>query len=743
MDPKEFLKKLTLEEKAELCTGGDFWHTKAVERLGLPAVMMSDGPSGLRKQNDAADHLGINDSIRAVCFPASASLASSFDVELARRLGRTLGQECQAENLAMLLGPGLNIKRSPLCGRNFEYYSEDPALAGQMGTALVEGLQSTGAASCIKHFAANSQETDRMVSDSVMDERTLHEIYLPAFETVVKQAKPRAVMCAYNKLNGTFCSESKELLTDILRTRWGYEGMVVTDWGAVKDRAKGVAAGLDLEMPGGSRRGIDQVLAAVKDGTLREEQLDQTALRVLEFVCAALDAADPQAVFDREADYQTARQIAAECAVLLKNDRAVLPLAEGETVALIGDFAASPRYQGGGSSHVNSARVSAARDCMPAGMTWTRGYDQAADLPDAAQQAEAVRAAQNAGAAVILAGLPERYESEGVDRTTLEMPANQNALIEAVAAVQPNTVVVLYNGAPVTMPWLDKVAAVLEMYLPGDAGGQATLDLLYGRANPSGKLAETFPQKLEDTPAYLNFPGENAVTEYREGIFVGYRYYDKKRMDVLFPFGHGLSYTSFAYSDLTVDRDTLTDADTLTVCVTVTNTGSCFGKEAVQLYIAPPAGMRQRPVRELKAFAKAALEPGQSQTLEFTLTGRDFAYYEPLLHDFYAESGRYGIEIGASSRDIRLRAAVALLATRSLPRRFTEFSTLADVMAHPSGAAMLGPILQRMAAAAGQATGADGVNSQQMLKGILLNTLVSFGVLSDAQLQGILQQLNQ
>ena len=743
MDPKKILSQLTLEEKAALCTGGDFWHTKAVERLGLPAVMMSDGPSGLRKQNDAADHLGINDSIRAVCFPASAALASSFDVELARRLGRTLGQECQAEHLALLLGPGLNIKRSPLCGRNFEYYSEDPALAGQMGAALVEGLQSTGAGSCIKHFAANNQETDRMVSDSVVDERTLHEIYLPAFETVVKQAKPRAVMCAYNKLNGTFCSENKALLTDILRTRWGYEGMVVTDWGAVKDRAKGVAAGLDLEMPGGSRRGIEQVLAAVQDGTLSEEQLDRTALRVLEFVCAALDAADPQAVFDREADYQTARQIAAECAVLLKNDRAVLPLAEGQRVALIGDFAVSPRYQGGGSSHVNSARVSAARDCMPAGMTWVRGYDQAADLPDEALQAEAVRAAQNAGAAVILAGLPERYESEGVDRTTLEMPANQNALIEAVAAVQPNTIVVLYNGAPVTMPWLGKAAAVLEMYLPGDAGGEATLDLLYGRANPSGKLAETFPQKLEDTPAYLNFPGENAVTEYREGVFVGYRYYDKKRMDVLFPFGYGLSYTSFAYSGLTVDRDTLTDADTLTVRVTVTNTGPRFGREAVQLYIAPPAGMRQRPVRELKAFAKAALEPGQSQVLEFTLTGRDFAYYEPLLHDFYAESGRYGIEIGASSRDIRLRAAVDLLATRQLPRQFTEFSTLADVMANPRGAALLGPILQRMAAAAGQATGADGVNAQQMLKGILLNTLVSFGVLGDAQLQGILQQLNQ
>ena len=743
MDPKKILSQLTLEEKAELCTGGDFWHTKAVERLGLPAVMMSDGPSGLRKQNNAADHLGLNDSVRAVCFPASASVASSFDVDLARRLGQILGRECQAEKLAMLLGPGLNIKRSPLCGRNFEYYSEDPALAGQMGAALVEGLQSTGTGSCIKHFAANNQETDRMVGDSVMDERTLHEIYLPAFETVVKQARPRAVMCAYNQLNGTFCSENKELLTDILRTRWGYEGMVVTDWGAVKDRAKGVAAGLDLEMPGGSRRGIDQVLAAVKAGTLREEQVDQAALRVLEFVCDSLKNADEQAVFDREADHQAARQIAAECAVLLKNEHDALPLAEGQTVALIGDFAATPRYQGGGSSHVNSARVSAARDDMPVGMTWTRGYDQAADLPDEKLQAEAVRAAQSARAAVILAGLPERYESEGIDRTSLDMPANQNALIEAVAAVQPNTIVVLYNGAPVTMPWLDKVAAVLEMYLPGDAAGEATLDLLYGRANPSGKLAETFPKKLADTPAYLNFPGEDAVTEYREGVFVGYRYYDKKQMEVLFPFGYGLSYTNFAYHDLTVDRQALTDADTLTVRVTVTNTGSRFGKEAVQLYIAPPAGMRQRPVRELKAFAKAALAPGQSQTLEFTLTGRDFSYYEPLLHDFYAESGRYDIEIGASSRDIRLRTAVELTATRPLPRTFTEYSSLGSVMKDPRGAALIGPILQKMAAAAGSATGADTAGSMQMMQGMLLNTLVSFGILTEPQLQGILQQLNQ
>lgn len=396
MDPKKLLAQLTLEEKAELCTGGGFWHTKQIDRLGVPSVMMSDGPSGLRKQDTAGDHLGINDSIKAVCFPSSAAVASSFDVELASELGKVLGEECQATGLAMLLGPGLNIKRSPLCGRNFEYYSEDPVLAGQMGSALVNGLQSTGAGSCIKHFAANNQETDRMVSNSVVDERTLHEIYLAPFETVVKQAKPRAVMCAYNQINGTFCSENKELLTDILRTQWGYKGMVVTDWGAVKSRAVGVAAGLDLEMPGGTKRGIQQVLDAVSSGSLTMDELDKAVLNVLNFVKAGMEEKHDSAAFDCQEDYKSAVHFAEECAVLLKNENKLLPLKEGSKVALIGDFAVVPRYQGGGSSHVNSARVSTAYEFMPAGMNWYQGYEEIADVPNMTLQAEAVEGAKQA-----------------------------------------------------------------------------------------------------------------------------------------------------------------------------------------------------------------------------------------------------------------------------------------------------------------------------------------------------------
>ncbi len=746
MNPQELLRQLTLEEKAALCTGSDFWHTKAIERLGIPAAMVSDGPSGLRKQAGDADHLGINDSIKAVCFPSSAAVASSFDTALAERLGHILGRECQGENLAVLLGPGLNIKRSPLCGRNFEYYSEDPALAGQLGAALVNGLQAEGAGSCIKHFAANNQETDRMVSDSRVDERTLHEIYLAAFETVVKQAKPWSVMCAYNKINGTYCSENKQLLTDILRTRWSYRGLVMTDWGAVKDRAVGVAAGLDLEMPGGSDKGIREVIDAVHAGTLSMEELDKAVLNVLELVQKYLEGRRDGVTFDRAADYEAARRAAEECAVLLKNTGA-LPLTEGADVVLIGDFARAPRYQGGGSSHVNSTRVSTPYEAMADGMRWVRGYDVASDTPDSALQAEAVAAAGKAGAVVILAGLPDRYESEGYDRTTLEMPANQNALIAAVAAVQPNTVVVLYNGAPVTMPWLDDVNAVLEMYLAGDGVGEATMNLLYGRANPSGKLAETFPQKLSDTPAYLSYPGEDRASAYNEGVFVGYRYYDKKEMDVLFPFGYGLSYTTFAYSGLALDKAAMADTDALAVRFTVTNTGPRAGAEAAQVYVCPPpvtAKGRQRPVRELKAFAKVFLAPGESKTVTVNLTGRDFAYYEPILHDFYAETGEYTVAVGASSRDIRLQGAVTITASRPLPVVYDACSSIGEVMATPAGARALGSALQSLAAGAGGAslgdTGEDGVS--KIFTGMLVGQLVSFGMLSQQQLDDLLAALN-
>lgn len=743
MDIKDMVERMTLEEKAEICSGGDFWSTRAFERLGIPSVMMTDGPSGLRKQGGAGDHLGLNESVPAVCFPSSAAVASSFDTGLARELGEELGEECQAEDVALLLGPGLNIKRSPLCGRNFEYFSEDPVLAGEMGAALVQGMQSRGVGSCIKHFACNNQETGRMVSDSAVDERTLHEIYLAPFEAVVKKARPWAVMCAYNKVNGTYCAENRQLLTDILRDEWGFDGMVVTDWGAVKNRALGIRAGLDLEMPGGTDRGTKQIVAAIEEGSLSMDELDLAVENVLSFVDKA--TAGHRAVeLDLERGYRLAVKAAERSAVLLKNEGGALPIAEGARVAFIGEFASSPRYQGSGSSHVNSARRSASLDCAPEGVVYAQGYRAADDEGDPALVAEAVRAAREADVAVVFAGLPDRYESEGYDRTTLAMPANQVELIDAVAAAQPRTVVVLMNGAPVTMPWAGDVTAILEMYLAGDGAGEAAVSLLYGRANPSGKLAETFPLKLEGNPSYLNFPGENDRTEYREGVFVGYRYYDAKGMEVLFPFGYGLSYTTFAYSDLELGTDAFAEGEELSVALTVTNTGERAGEEVVQLYVAPPIGQRRRPVRELKRFTKVALEPGESARVEFSLDARALSYYEPILHEFCAESGAYGIEVGASSRDIRLQGTVSFASSSAPSRAFTAYSTVGDVMAHPAGEKVFAPLLERMVQGMGEAAGSgDDAGAREMIGGIQLSSLVGFGMLTEEQLGDLLSRLNE
>ena len=654
MDIEKILQQMTLEEKADFCSGSDFWHTQPVERLGVPAVMMSDGPSGLRKQDEQGDHLGINESIPAVCFPSSAAVASSFDTALAEKLGNTLGNECRAENLALLLGPGLNIKRSPLCGRNFEYFSEDPYLSGEMGAALVKGIQSNGVGSCIKHFAANNQETDRMVSDSVMDERTLHEIYLPAFETVVKKAQPLGVMAAYNKLNGTHCSENKELLTDILRKRWGYEGMVVTDWGAVKDRAKGIAAGQDLEMPGGSGRGTNSILSAIKAETLSEEELNAAVRNLLRFVDSVTKTENASAVFDRDADYRMAVSVAENSAVLLKNEKGVLPLAKGCKAVFLGEFAQHPRYQGGGSSHVNSAKVSCALEHAP-GVAYAQGYRTDEDTVDPALEQAAVAAAADAEVAVIFAGLPERYESEGYDRTTLAMPENQNHLIAAVAAVQPNTVVVLHNGSAIEMPWVNDVPAVLELYLAGDGAGEAAVNLLYGAVNPSGKLAETWVNAYADTPAKDNFAGPGRMVQYREGLYVGYRYYQTAGVPVAFPFGYGLSYTSFAYSNLQASSNGVT--------LTVTNTGKRAGAEIVQLYVAKPGAEVFRPAQELKGFAKVQLQPGESKTVTIPLDDKAFRYWNTKTDSWEVEGGSYELRVGASSADIRLTAVVEVAGT--------------------------------------------------------------------------------
>lgn len=650
---REIISKMTLEEKAAMCSGADFWHTEAVERLGIPASMVSDGPHGLRKQDQEGDHLGVNDSIKAVCFPAGCGTAASFNRELLVKMGEVLGEECQAEGVSVILGPAVNIKRSPLCGRNFEYYSEDPLVASEMAGALIHGVQSKHVGTSIKHFLANNQETRRMSSDSRVDERTLREIYLAAFEGAVKKEKPWTVMCSYNKINGTYAAQNHKYLTEVLRDEWGFDGYVMSDWGAVNSRVEDLKAGLDLEMPTSMGANDKLIVGAVQSGELDESVVDTAVERILNIVFRYEENRDKQAVFDRDQDHEMARKVAEETVVLLKNE-GVLPLAENDQIAFIGKYAAKPRYQGGGSSHINSHKVTSAWDIAQAmgNVTYAQGFDDKEDKVDEKLFAEAVEAAGKAKAAVIFAGLPDAFESEGFDREHMAMPSCQNELIRQVSQVQPNTVVVLHNGSPVEMPWAGQVKGILEAYLGGQAVGGAVCDILFGRVNPSGKLPETFPLRLEDNPSYLSYIGEGDMVEYREGIFVGYRYYDKKKMDVLFPFGHGLSYTTFAYANLRTDKEQMKDTDVMKVSVDVTNTGKMTGKEVVQLYVADKESTVIRPVKELRDFVKVELEPGETKTVTFTLDKRAFAYYSVRIHDWHVESGTFDILIGKSSREI-------------------------------------------------------------------------------------------
>ena len=690
MDIKALVSQMTLEEKAGLCSGDDFWHTKAVERLGIPRTMVSDGPHGLRKQDDQADHLGINDSIKAVCFPAACATAASFDPEMIRAMGEAIGDSCQHEKLSVVLGPAVNIKRSPLCGRNFEYYSEDPYLAGRMATAMIQGVQSRNVGTSIKHFALNSQEHRRMSSSSDADERTIREIYFPAFEMAVKEAEPWTVMCSYNRINGVYASEDPWLLTEVLRKEWGFRGYVVSDWGAVSDRVDGVAAGLDLEMPSSGGINDRKIVEAVKAGKLDEQVVDRACERILNIVYRYLENAKPETPWDKEAQHRQAAEIAAECMVLLKNEGDLLPLDKENEIAFIGEFAEKPRFQGGGSSHINAFKITSALEAAKGlKITYARGYSVARDEATDADIAEAVSAAKKAKAAVVFAGLPDSYESEGYDRSHMRMPACQNRLIEAVAEANPNTVVVLHNGAPVEMPWIGKVKAVLEAYLGGQAVGEAVVRVLFGDANPCGHLPETFPRKLEDNPSFLYYGGEGNVTEYREGIFVGYRYYDKKKMDVLFPFGFGLSYTTFEYSNLRLSADKIKDTDTLTVAVTVKNTGKRAGKAVVQLYVGDEESTPIRPVRELKGFSKVALQPGESREVSFVLDKRSFAYWNKQIHDWHVETGVFTVEAGFSSRDLPLRGTVEVESTVELPRHYTLDSIFMDVMADPKAAPVM------------------------------------------------------
>ena len=756
MNIKEIIAQMTLEEKAGLLSGEDFWHTKAVERLGVPATMVSDGPHGLRKQDEKADHLGVNESIKAVCFPAACATAASFDPEMLRQMGEELGDACQHEGLSVLLGPAVNIKRSPLCGRNFEYFAEDPYLTGKMSAALIQGIQSRNVGTSLKHFALNNQEHRRMSSSSDADERTIREIYFPGFEIAVKEAKPWTVMCSYNRINGVYASENPWLLTEVLRKEWGFDGYVMSDWGAVSDRVAGVAAGLDLEMPSSGGVNDRKIVEAVRAGKLDEKAVDLCCERILNIIDRFVKNAKPETAWDKDAQHEEAARIAAECMVLLKNEDAVLPLSREDAVAFIGEFAEKPRFQGGGSSHINSFRITSALEAAQGmNVTYARGYSVKEDTATEEQIAEAVAAAKNAKVAVVFAGLPDVYESEGYDRAHMRMPESQNRLIEAVAEANPNTVVVLHNGSPVEMPWVGKVKAVLEAYLGGQAVGAAAVRVLYGEVNPSGHLPETFPVKLEHNPSFLFFGGEPRGTEYREGIFVGYRYYDKKKMDVLFPFGHGLSYTTFEYENLRLSADRITDTETLTVTLTVKNTGSRAGKTVVQLYVGDRESTVLRPVRELKAFGKVALEPGESKEVSFTLDKRAFAYWNSEIHDWHVETGAFTIEVGDSSQHLPLCAEVTVESTVELPRHYDADSIMMDVMTDPKAKALLEPMLKQAFAVFEPDEGerknsevAEEAISEEMSTAMMdyfpLRAVFSFGgKVESAQLDELLKKLNE
>jgi beta-glucosidase len=696
---------LTLAEKAALTSGGSFWFTKPIARVGVPSIMLTDGPHGLRKQRDGGDHLGIGGSVPATCFPPAVGLGSSWDVDLIERVGRALGVEAALENVAVLLGPGINIKRSPLCGRNFEYLSEDPVVSGVLGAAIVRGIQDSGVGASVKHFAANNQEHDRMRSSSDVDPRPLREIYLRGFQRVVEEAQPWTVMCSYNRINGVYTSEDPWLLTAVLRDEWGFDGLVVSDWGAVNDRVAGIAAGMDLEMPTSTGVTDAQIVAAVTDGRLDETVVDGAAQRVLDLVGKARSGTGRvDGPLDVDAHHALAREAAGRSIVLLRNDREILPLARQSSIAVIGVFAETPRYQGAGSSLINPTRLDNAldeiRSIATGDVTYAAGFRVGAQSTEdsAALRDEAAAAASRADVAVVFLGLPAALESEGYDRDDIDLPAEQLAVLDAVLEANPNTVVVLSNGGVVALPFAERAPAILEGWLLGQAGGGATADVLFGVVNPSAKLTETIPVRLSDSPAYLDFPGEFSHVRYGEGLFVGYRWYDARGFDVAFPFGHGLSYTSFEYGEALT---AVTASGDVQVRVTITNSGAVAGREVVQIYTSLPQGRVQRPPRELKAFASVALDAGESREITVTVRREDLAYWDIRLDRWIVEGGSYRVEVAASSRDIRASAAVEIVGDDVVVPLSTS-STIGEVLAHP----VAGPRLQEaMAAMIGE--GAD------------------------------------
>lgn len=667
----DLISQMTLEEKASMCDGLDYWHSQPIERLGIKSISLNDGPHGIRKKGDPdaakKGETSLLKGVPAICFPTASATACSWDPDLIEKMGEALGDECLKEKVSVLLGPGTNIKRSPLCGRNFEYFSEDPLLAGEMAASFINGVQSKGIGTSLKHYAANNQETRRMTVNSVVDERTLREIYLAPFETAVKKAQPWTVMCSYNRLNGTYAAENKWLLTDVLRGDFGYEGLVVTDWGAENQRVPGLLAGQELEMPTSSGEGARLIAEAVKNGTVDESVLDEAVDKLIDMVKKAEKVLGDY-TYDADAHHQLAREIAAQCMVLMKNDGGLLPLKKDAKIAVIGEMAMKPRYQGAGSSLINPIKIDSAYDTMTQmgiKFDYAQGYatSKKGRKSDDEYIADAVAKAKNTDVAVLFIGLTDEFETEGNDRKHLGIPPLHDRLVNEVLKVNKNVVVVLSGGASIEMPWADEVPAILNAFLTGQASGSAVCDILFGDVNPGGKLSETYPVMLSDNSSVNYFPGTPVSVEYRESIYVGYRYYDTAGKAVRFPFGHGLSYTTFEYSDLQLSADKIQDTDTLKVTFKIKNTGDRDGAEVAQLYVSDVESTIFRPVKELKGFKKVFLKAGEEKTVEIELSKRAFAYYNVNLQDWHVESGEFKILVGASSRDIKLEASVQVEST--------------------------------------------------------------------------------
>ena len=741
---QELISKMTLEEKIALTIGKDFWSTNGVERLGIAPIALNDGPHGVRKPG-ASTEIGIGSSIAATCFPTASTLACSWDIALVEEVGEALGEECLELDVQVLLGPGVNIKRTPLGGRCFEYYSEDPVLAGELGCAYVNGVQSKGIGASLKHYACNNQEFERMSINVEVDQRTLREIYLASFERVVRKAKPWTVMCAYNKVNGLYASEHPQLLHDILKQEWGFEGVLVSDWGAVNVKEKALEAGLDLQMPGYSGDHTAKMARLVRDGQLSESVIDEAATRILRMMLLGKEKRRPGFFFDQDAHHALARKATAESIVLLKNTDNILPLQVEQlrSVALIGRFAKEPRYQGAGSSQVVPTRLDTSYDELQRWLgdnvhtTYAGGYNDEGSLDEALLR-EAIEQAKAANVALIFAGLPGFYESEGYDRKHLFMPESHNRLIAEVCQVQPNTIVVLHNGGAVAMPRIDGPMAILEVGLGGQAVGGAIVDILSGKVNPSGKLAETFPVRIQDTPAYLNYPGEANKVYYGERLFVGYRYYDKKEIKPLFPFGYGLSYTTFKYTNLHIDKTEMNVGETLDVTVTVHNKGPRAGKEVIQLYVQPLTSQFIRPNKELKAFAKVALEPGESKDVHMTLEERDFQIYDDARQTWRMEGGEYNILIGSSSETIALREHVTVNEDpRSMAPLYNRMSPLKQFLQYSKTRELVANTF------AGSPRASLFLGADEMFNSMPIAKMVVLGILTDEKVDTFIEQANK